>query len=426
MKQAFMSALSVAALFVSIDLNSSTDFEAFKNQFSQYAQANEESYKNYKSDVRKKLARFKAEISGVWGYADVTSGTRLVVYSKDKNEKVVIDYEKDEIVYSSITPANINKAEILLKNTLNSPITALQSGMSMSSNQLIHYANNSQLTVADSLGIQRDDLNNFITSLAKSSVPVEENEQIKKNLAELEKLKQKVEHKLSQLPKEEQQGEYAYIQEIIAESSQTQKHQSKLQAAPESKSTARAITVNSSRWSRTKPYRQYVEVQAQKYKLPQSLIFAIMETESSFNPLAQSPIPAFGLMQVVPTSAGIDVNHFLNKQKIPPTETMLFEPKQNVEFGATYMNILLNRYFKGVTDQTNRLYVSIAAYNTGPGNVAYIFNNKRSKKLKPAYLRINQLTPQQVYEQIINHAHQETRGYIKKVTKAKQYYEQFI
>ncbi|MDC2889714.1 hypothetical protein [Psychrosphaera algicola] len=59
-------------------------------------------------------------------------------------------------------------------------------------------------------------------------------------------------------------------------------------------------------------------------------------------------------------------------------------------------------------------------------NVAYVFNDKSSKKLKPAYKAINQLAPQEVYNKLRANAHPETQGYIQKVLKAKKYYEQFI
>lgn len=47
-------------------------------------------------------------------------------------------------------------------------------------------------------------------------------------------------------------------------------------------------------------YRPLVEQYAQRYSISPSLVFAIMRTESNFNPFAVSSAPAYGLMQLVP------------------------------------------------------------------------------------------------------------------------------
>ncbi|MCS5932560.1 transglycosylase SLT domain-containing protein [Klebsiella pneumoniae subsp. pneumoniae] len=47
---------------------------------------------------------------------------------------------------------------------------------------------------------------------------------------------------------------------------------------------------------------------SRKYGVDESLILAIMQTESSFNPYAVSHADAMGLMQVVQHSAGRDVS----------------------------------------------------------------------------------------------------------------------
>ena len=65
---------------------------------------------------------------------------------------------------------------------------------------------------------------------------------------------------------------------------------------------------------------------ARRYNLEPELIYAIIETESSFNPYAVSHANAYGLMQVVASTAGRDV--FERVRKIPgqPTSQQLFDP----------------------------------------------------------------------------------------------------
>ncbi|MDC2889717.1 hypothetical protein [Psychrosphaera algicola] len=74
-----------------------SEFERFKAQFATFAENEKKEFADYKLNLRKELAQYKAQVTGVWGYADVSSGSRLVVYSQDMNEKVLIDYAADEI-----------------------------------------------------------------------------------------------------------------------------------------------------------------------------------------------------------------------------------------------------------------------------------------------------------------------------------------
>ena len=54
-------------------------------------------------------------------------------------------------------------------------------------------------------------------------------------------------------------------------------------------------------------YSHPVLAAAARYQVAPSLIFAIIETESSFNPFAISSANAYGLMQIIPSTAGKDV-----------------------------------------------------------------------------------------------------------------------
>jgi len=153
---------------------------------------------------------------------------------------------------------------------------------------------------------------------------------------------------------------------------------------------------------------------AQKSRLDHALVFAIIETESAFNPMAKSPIPAYGLMQIVPRSAGLDATEQLFGKGRVLSPSYLYSSDKNIEIGATYLNILYYRYLKGIKDPRSRLYCSIAAYNTGAGNVAKAFTGNR--KLRAALPRINAMTSQQVYDHLIqNLPYEETRMYLERV-----------
>lgn len=66
---------------------------------------------------------------------------------------------------------------------------------------------------------------------------------------------------------------------------------------------------------RSRIYYERVKKEASRQQLPIALIFAIMHSESSFNPMARSYVPAYGLMQIVPHTAGIDAYYYLYKRQ---------------------------------------------------------------------------------------------------------------
>jgi len=171
---------------------------------------------------------------------------------------------------------------------------------------------------------------------------------------------------------------------------------------------------------RGQKYEALVRKSAQQYGVQESLIYSIMETESHFNPYATSHIPAYGLMQVVPSTAGRDVFQRIKKRSDQPDRNYLFNPTNNIDTGAAYLGILDDIYLKGVTHPLSREYCVISAYNGGAGNVLRTFSRDRKKAVQI----INSLSPQQVYVKLnSSHPSAEDRKYIEKVVKAKKKYD---
>ncbi len=94
------------------------------------------------------------------------------------------------------------------------------------------------------------------------------------------------------------------------------------------------------------PIVRFVNLVAPEYKLQPALVFAIMATESAFDPNALSPKNAQGLMQLIPdTAARFGVRN-------------LKDPTQNIRGGMAYLRWLL-AYFEGDVTLVS------AAYNAG-------------------------------------------------------------
>lgn len=161
---------------------------------------------------------------------------------------------------------------------------------------------------------------------------------------------------------------------------------------------------------------------ADELNVPLTLVLAIMEVESAFNPRARSYIPAFGLMQLVPASGARDAYRFLYNQDRMVGADYLYNPANNTRLGTAYLHLLLNRYFKNVSNPMSRLWCAVAAYNTGPGNVARALTGSTALKAVPP--AIQTLSSDQVYLTLRRKLpYAETRSYVVKVHDTLQKYQ---
>ncbi|MGZ8374156.1 MAG: murein transglycosylase domain-containing protein [Nitrospira sp.] len=167
-------------------------------------------------------------------------------------------------------------------------------------------------------------------------------------------------------------------------------------------------------------YRTTVTRFAEQFKISPSLIFAVIRTESNFNPFAVSSAPAYGLMQLVPTSGGRDAYRKAKGTDTIPSREYLFDPENNIELGSAYLNVLSYNLLENIGNEVSREYCVISAYNTGPRNVFKTFASNNTAALN----QINKLEPPAVYDRLRNNLpYQETRDYLVKVVT---YRKQFV
>lgn len=107
-------------------------------------------------------------------------------------------------------------------------------------------------------------------------------------------------------------------------------------------------------------YEKIVFPVAKGIKISPYLILAIMRGESFYKKDAQSPVGAYGLMQLMPYTA-IKIANLLHDEEFNILE--LAQPEINISYGAYYLDRLV-RYYSG------NPYVAVAAYNAGPKAVS--------------------------------------------------------
>ncbi|MEC0202590.1 lytic transglycosylase domain-containing protein [Paenibacillus lautus] len=138
----------------------------------------------------------------------------------------------------------------------------------------------------------------------------------------------------------------------------------------------------------TKPttFEDLITATGERYGVPVSLIKAVIDAESSFNPNAVSSAGAKGLMQLMDgTARGLGVSN-------------PFDPAQNIEGGTKYLSSLIQRF-------GGEMAMVLAAYNAGPTRIANLGVTSD--------------------EELMSVAHQlpeETQAYIGKVMNAQSKY----
>ena len=113
-------------------------------------------------------------------------------------------------------------------------------------------------------------------------------------------------------------------------------------------------------------YQSEIITIGKTYNLQPELIASIINTESGYNPKAESYKGALGLMQIK-----LDTANYLNSiynlgQDIKADD--LFNPTTNITYGCIYLRYLINK-FKDIE-------TSLAAYNAGETNIIKWLKNK--------------------------------------------------
>ncbi len=353
--------------------------EDVKAEFDQYKKELEDGFLAYKNAYEEEFNRYRKSISQHWGEFVDSDKKRWVSYSESNNVRRIIDFESGEVSIDVLDGDKLS--ERALDALFKTQIHAL-------------------LNVSEKEAFDSDQVASRVEQrMLKASRLMKTADLTDARLFDFKVPEFKIRYKA---------GFIKTLSDDVVSASKR-----KTQGQNKSIVNIR-FKIPDARQKKAQRFVEFVLKSADKEQIPVPLVFAIMETESSFNPMARSHVPAFGLMQVVPRSAGKDASKYLfGKPKIL-SPSFLYKSDNNITIGSAYLHILYYRYLKRIENPVSRLYCAIAAYNTGTGNVARAIVGKSNVSL--AAKKINQMTPKAVYNMLLKQLpYEETRRYLKKV-----------
>ena len=412
MQKIILSLTLVSSIFATNNYGVETEYQNYAKQqtieFNNYKKSLEDGFKEYKTELNKGFAEYKKSLSKYWENPELSSKTTFVEYSKDKKIKKKVDYENNYIEINVIA-----KDKLLAKKEMVKSLYSLSN-----ENTNIAFNKNPVLKSVDKKLKTNPKLKQIIKATNPSNEPIVADMIFKKP------------------PTQKEVVNYAI------KSIKTHKVVEKKSKLPSMNVYIIKIQLPSKAFlQKAKLYKPDVFKRANQFRLTPEFIYSIIQTESSFNPMARSYIPAFGLMQIVPQSAGADAYKMLTGKKKILTPSYLYNSKNNILIGSAYLKRIYYGYMRRVKNPLSRLYCTIAAYNTGAGNVACAFNsNKKDSNGKTicsrragdyniikASSKINKMSPQQVYNHLLkNLRYDEPKHYLKRVTKRLYIYKKAI
>ena len=356
-----------------------------RQEFKVYKKTQEDGFKKYKQEQLKAFNEYKKEIGKIWEKPKMSTKKSWVSYTKDKKTRTVVDFAKESIKVQTVAPSQ-KEAMQKLQVALAKVITV------------------DTKTVQDT-----DPLEKKIAKIKKPAGVVDAKVRPEPILATVVFKKPPTKKSVKKYVKK-----HVMPKKIKVKKSKKVKNQKVY--------TVFIKMPKNAMIKRSRLYYHEVKKQASKQKIPVALVFAIMHSESSFNPRARSYVPAYGLMQIVPKTAGMDAHAYLYKKKKLVTGSYLYDSKNNITMGSAYLHILYYRYLRKIKNPQSRIYCTIAAYNTGAGNIAYAFT--KSYNMNRAAPIINSMTPNEVYAKLMKDLRwDEPKKYLKKVSQRMVAYE---
>jgi len=161
------------------------------------------------------------------------------------------------------------------------------------------------------------------------------------------------------------------------------------------------------------PYGEVIRQAASTYGVDETLVKAIIQVESGYNPTVVSKSNAIGLMQLKASTAGRDAYRMKGRYG-QPSPRDLKDPAVNIDLGTAYLSIL-QQQLAGISNPETRRYATTVAYVNGAGALLRTF----AKDKTFAIAQINQMSPTEFYQHVQKkHPAPQAPRYLWKVNNA--------
>ena len=401
-----MAVMLVPALFLFLNTGIAQEEEGFQSfkqektsEFKQYAQDKEKEFQEYKKELQNAFQEYKESVAKVWGEenAVVPSRKEWVQYRNNMQERNVVDFENGRA-----------KVQVALP----------EEEMDSSKERKMHLKE----AVENTLNASAD---------KRSIIEIARDPDAPGQKGERPALQGQVENRQGEEVTRENADEFA--EQVVEDKDIQTSRQKDEQGKERVIASVEFDLVPNHLEKRVKRFLPLVKKKAGKRNLDLPLVLALIETESYFNPTARSHVPAFGLMQLVPTSGGRAAYKHVYGEDKAPEDDFLYQPDKNVELGTAYLYLVYNRHFRDIEHPQSRMWCTVAAYNTGPGNVLRTFAGRystsgysnRTKWKRAALEKINSMQPEEVYKYLRRELpYEETRKYVQKIRNKKSHYSE--
>ncbi len=176
--------------------------------------------------------------------------------------------------------------------------------------------------------------------------------------------------------------------------------------------------VSGSMAERANLYKDIVAAASKKFGVRQSLILAIIQTESAFRPHVVSRARAMGLMQLLPATAR-SMHRYVYGTAPHLGFEQITKPEMNITLGTAFVKLMMTQYFHQIQNQRSREYCTIVSYNMGPGRLFPFFGRTKAQ----AIANINAMGPDEVYRRLVTGLpYRETRAYLNQVSARDRHY----